>query len=291
MLGKNRKPERFIKVINSSDNFSDKEKALKIIESFIDYSKFINLTSILGNIEYNSQLINAIKEKIYSNSCVMCKGHDKIIIAECGHRFCLVCAKKLLTENIDCSICSASLSHSFKVKVFNSKNRMEKGCPKFPCVQCKNKQICKFLTGKCNHLCIYCVQQSYENFKTDCCECFQPLFNDTSYFEQTEICQGCGQIKYIIGDFMASLSCGHILCIECQEEAIKLKLCKICRLNLNQLQILDCLKKSCQQCSDCSLIFSKTFITKKVCCKINLCNNCESSHRCQAKSLNFTKFT
>lgn len=258
----------------------DKELVLSVLESCLDYSNPVNIQNLIPDTESDIEIINTIKSKLYSDLCVKCQAVEKNYDPGCGHKYCLDCSKEIINENRKCVKCDSGLSHNFELKIIKELKKTVE-MPNILCKMCKIAEIQHFFEGKCNHLCIKCVQASYETFEHECIECFQALFNDSKYFEYTEMCYGCGENKYFIGDFMSTLPCNHLFCIECIENSIRISQCKYCTDRINQSQLLECLLKCTHQCNICNFIFSKTFISLKTCCKQYLCNNCKRDHKCK----------
>ena len=259
----------------------DKGEVLSVLESCLDYSNPTSIQNLIPNTDSDIQVIIQIKSKLYTKVCVNCQATGKIYDPGCGHKYCLDCSKEIIIENRKCFKCDSGLSHNFELKLINVLKKADEKSINILCKKCKIAEILHTFEGKCNHLCLNCVQTSYETFEHDCIECFQALFNDSKYFEHTEMCYGCSEKKYFIGDFMSLLPCKHLYCIECIENSIRTKRCKYCAERINQSQLLDCLIKCTHQCNSCNSIFSKTFISLKTCCKKYLCGNCERHHKCK----------
>ena len=248
---------------------------LKTVENTIDYSKFEGVDDILHILSNTAisenSFLNYLREKLLNlTKCANCDSSKETITNACGHSFCHDCCRTNMSQV--CSSCSKPLTDQFLLLI---KKRV---CPdnRIYCKKCRSCPIFDLSMNPCGHLCYGCIHSSIQRLEANCFHCNEPLVPNLQNLLNMQVnCEGCGEKRYYIGDFLA-LVCSHPkgFCITCMEKMLVSKSCILCSKKLKTRELLIIYNSICDTCGRCKKDYSKSFLEPRSCCKKRFCVYC-----------------
>lgn len=253
------------------------DHSLKIMEilcnnQIINESNKLKLTNEERS---ESKSLKMLKGKLHSKNCLNCKLGPFTIKCECGYKYCNKCLVTLFEKSVKCFGCRNEFSNRFIIQISK--------IPEFRkfelaaiCKSCNKRKIEKYIPNSCNHLCITCIQKSFDIFEMICPICFTDLAKIDEYKRYKLLCEGCGQETLLIKGSLKALPCEDSLCINCIKNSINSRKCKHCSRKLNQIEILHLLSEISDFCTACNQNFFRNHIGKDPLLGIR-CDTCSNT--------------
>ena len=250
---------------------------LQVLEIFSN-SQIIDKSNILELTHEECSKFNSLKilqGKLHSKKCLNCRSRPYTIRCECGFIYCNQCLVTLFQRSKKCLHCKNEFTNRLIIQISS--------IPEFRnfelvalCKSCNKRKIDKYIKNSCNHLCITCIQKSFDSFEMICPICFTDLAKINEYKRYKLLCGGCGLETLISTGLLKSLPCEDSLCISCVKKSINSRKCKKCSQKLNQVEILQLLSEISDFCTQCKQNFFRNHIGKDPILGI-LCDPCSNT--------------
>ena len=248
---------------------------ISIFEKSIDYmsEKTEELDKILSEFEHEESL-SAIRNKLQGpHKCLKCRKSNLVSKSSCGHLYCEKCTGQLISYSKGCLECSEPFPFKFQIISAVKYLQIDSGQPSILCLNCHKAPIEPIIEGECNHMCMSCISQCYSSHIEECPICFDPLFQNSGYFNYKVRCHSCNKTKSFLTDFFGKIKNCHSMCGSCLERSLESRTCIICKKGLNSMQMIDILRQISDQCAKCKNIISRISMTEG---SESLCVSCKS---------------
>ncbi|CAG9311344.1 unnamed protein product [Blepharisma stoltei] len=147
----------------------------------------------------------------------------------------------------------------------------------FTCHKELKDEMC-FKNDVCKHQCKECLASSMRRGRTGCPHCRQTYSMNIS--TENDICQGCNQLMYFIGNNLRKVCNGHLMCNRCINESYQAKKCKICKITADRNLLLEFDRILFGRCTGpCEQKKLLDYFILKECCNQDVCIECQANDK------------